>query len=166
VFKPTPGIIGTVLTSASPSATVLRVDAAYATYLAAQLAAGDWTYCQTQSGNAVEVMKITSISGNAITVARAVDASASLALAGGVNQLQFVMAASAVQDLITKQAMAPAITIAGAGGVTVTQPTTNHFIVTMPSTTLTSSDASITLTSASQNAFNLSINAGTAGCCK
>jgi hypothetical protein len=165
MFKPTPGIIGTVQVSASASATVLQIDAAYAAYLAAQLGTGDWTYCQTQSGNAVEVMKVTGISGNAVTVVRATDASSSLALAGTVNQLQFIMAASAVQDMLTAQALAPAVTIAGAGGVVVTQPTANNFVVTMPSTALTSNDASLVVTSSGQNNFNLAINASTISCC-
>lgn len=167
MFQPTPGVIGTVQANAAPSATVLQVNAAYAAYLASRLAAGDWTYARTgtQSGGAVEVLKITGVSGNLITVVRAVDYSTPLSLAGGVSQLEFVMGASAVQDMLTAQSLAPAVTVTGTGGVEVTEPTPNNFVVGMPSTGLTSNDASITLTSSGQNQFNLSINASTIGCC-
>lgn len=165
MFKPTPGVIGIAQVDASSSATVLVVDAAYAAYLAAQLGSGDWTYCQAGSGNSVEVMKVTGVSGNEITVTRGVDTSTPIALAGMVSTLQFVMAASAVQDMLTAQALAPAVTVVGAGGIAVTEPTPNNFVITMPSTTLTSNNASITLTSSGQNAFDLAVNASTIGCC-
>lgn len=165
MFKPTPGVIGVVQADATAGATVLSIDAAYATYLAAQLGTGDWTYCATQAGNIVEVMKVTGVSGNAITVERAVDASIALPLVGLVSTLSFSMTASAVQDMLTAQALAPAVAVTGGGGVVVTEPTPNNFVITMPNTVLTSADASITLVSAGQNTFDLAVNASTIGCC-
>lgn len=160
----TPGVIGILQSDAPGSALVMTVDGAYAAYLAGVLVGGAWTYAKSRVGNSVEIIKITGITGQIITVDRAEDNTTALVFATGA-ELEFVMGASAVADLIAAASMAPAITISGAGAAVVTEPTTNNYIVTVPVTELTSSGGSLVVTSTGENIFNAEVNTSTIGCC-
>jgi hypothetical protein len=160
----TPGVIGVLQSSAPGSALTLTIDGAYAAYLAGLLTGTTWTYAKTRVGNSVEVMKITGISGQVITVTRAEDNTEPLGLAVGA-QLEFIMGASAVADLITAAALAPALVLTGSGAVTVTENSTNNFTVGVPISAVTSNNASLLVTSAGPGQFDLAVNTSTIGCC-
>jgi len=160
----TPGIIGVLQSSAPGSALVMTVDGAYATYLAGLLTGGAWTYAKAQVGNSVEVMKITGITGQVITVTRALDNTTALTFAAG-QTLEFAMGASAVGDLITAAALAPAIVFTGTGALIVTETSANHYTLNVPVPAITSTNASLLITSSGPSQFNLAINTTAIGYC-
>lgn len=160
----TPGVIGVLQSGAPGSASTLTVDGAYAAYLTALLIGGGWTYARSRVGNTAEVMKVTGISGQVVTVTRAVDNTVALNLAAGAA-LEFTMGASAVQDLISAASLAPAIVFTAGGVLTVTETSANHYTLSVPATEVTSNAASLLVTSSGANNFNVEVNASTIGCC-
>lgn len=160
----TPGVIGVLQSGAPGSAVVMTVDGAYAAYLAGLLGGGAWTYARSRVGNTAEIIKITGISGQVITVDRAEDNTLALSLATGA-ELEFVMGASAVADLITAASMAPALVLAVTGALTLTENSTNNYTLGVPQTEVTSTSGSLIVTSSGVNQFNVEVNASTIGCC-
>lgn len=161
---PTPGVIGVLQSGAPASALVMTVDSAYATYLASLLVGGAWTYAAATVGNSAEVVKITGITGQVITVDRAEDNTRALSFAAG-TLLTFVMGASAVADLIAAAALAPAIVLTGAGALTVTTTSANHYTLSVPVPGVTSTNASLLITSSGPSQFDLAINTTAIGYC-
>lgn len=160
----TPGVVGILQSTIAGSAVTATVDSAYATYLATLLVGGAWTYVKTRVGRSVEVIKVTGISAQVVTLTRGQDNTAALTLTAG-SELEFVMGAGAVQDLINAAAMAPAIVFNGTGALTITETSANHYTFDVPETEVTGTDGSIVVTSASTNLFDVSVNASTIGCC-
>jgi hypothetical protein len=160
----TPGVIGILQSTVPASATTFTVDSAYAAYLAALLVGGAWTYTKARVGRSVEVMKVTGISGQLVTATRELDNTTALTLTAG-SELEFTMGASAVQDLINAAALAPAIVFTATGALTIDETSANNYTLNVPVTEVTSTDASLVVTSSGTNLFDLSVNASTIGCC-
>jgi hypothetical protein len=161
----TPSVIGVLQSTAPAGATVMTVDAAYATYLTALLTSGQWTYAQVRVCRSVEIIKITGITGQVITVTRGIDNTAPLSLAAGAL-IQFTMGASAIADLIAVAALAPALVLtSNDASVTITSTSTNNFDLSVPVTEVTSNDGSLIVTAEGPGVFDVSVNASTAGCC-
>lgn len=160
----TAGVIGVLQSGAPGSALVMTVDGAYAAYLASLLIGGAWTYAKSRVGNSVEIIKITGISGQVITVVRGVDNTLALSLATGA-ELEFVMGASAIADLITAASMAPALVLTVTGALTLTENSTNNYTLGVPQTEVTSTSGSLIVASSGVNQFNVEVNASTIGCC-
>jgi len=172
MFKQAISVVGVLQSPAPTSALTMQVDNAFASYLRALLGSSDWTYINARVGNAIETIKITAIDPilPVITVVRGLDGQ-TLTLAPG-QELKFALIAQAVQDMLTAAALAPAITITGAGNVTVTQPTANHFVVSAPQYNIQSTDGSLNVATSNdgntppqQITNNITANTSAIGCC-
>jgi hypothetical protein len=161
----TPGVVGVLQSSAPTSALVMTVDSAYAAYLTSLLVGGAWTYVIAYVGNSAEVIKITGITGQVITVTRGEDNTLALSFAAGAL-LTFVMGASAVADLIAAAALAPALVLTSTdSSVTITSSSTNNFNLHVPVPAVTSNNASLLVTSSGPSQFDLAINTTAIGYC-
>lgn len=135
MYKFIPQFSGRLAAPLISGATTMQLAPADAAFLAAQLAGGRWTYVALAEESHREVVRINSVSGSNAAIVRGRDSTTARAWATG-DCFTSVLGPSAVLDLVTQGAVDTALSIAGAGAVTVTQPTPRNFVVSVPPTSV------------------------------
>lgn len=141
MFKPVHGIDGTLLTGVSASATTLIVDDTTLCLLKRRLTSADYTYLLLRQNYDYEIVKTTGIVGNGVAVLRAQDGTSPLIFTAGA-QVEFVLGAAAIQDVITDRGLAEVV-LDGDGIVTVTRNSANNYTISAPEITITSDSPNV-----------------------
>lgn len=142
MFKPVHGIDGTLVNSITVPSATLVVDDATLCLLKRRLAdAGDYTYLLIRQAYDYEIVKTTSFAANGVNVLRAQDGTTALAFPAGA-EIEFVLGAAAIQDILAQRGL-DEITLEGGGIVTVTQLGVNHYSISAPAISITSSSPNV-----------------------
>lgn len=163
MFKTAYEAYGTLSITASSGVVLFTVNAGLATYLDGLLGVGDWTYLRLESGANVEVVKVTSVTGNILTVVRSIDGTGPYAYAVG-TELRYYLPQQGVVDIVNANYVGANITITGAGATTVLESPVNTFVVTTPVPTFTGEGGAI-VTGNLVTGFTIALEPNIAACC-
>jgi hypothetical protein len=140
-FTPTYGFTANLTAQVSPSAGLLPIDPAVAAAFAVTLGSG-FTYVSLSDGVDFEIVQVTSVNGSNLVVVRGQDGTTPSAFPKG-SCLRFIWTA---EGILAVTGAAPAVTITGSGGTTVTNPSLNHWNIASPIPTIASLDSNVTIT--------------------
>lgn len=164
MFKPAVNTYGHITTSVSAVANIFLVDDESAGTIAAALTdIADWTYLKVGIAPQSEVVKVTAISGNAITVTRAIDGTVGLAFPT-LTPLQYILSAAAVADIVQENAFVQVQLASSDANIVVVENGPNDFTITLTEPTFLSSSGSIEISGAWPE-LELDINPDYNGCC-
>lgn len=164
MFINTIGLVGYLAQSIAADTTLLPLNQDGIDKLSSALSDGDWTYLYIQSAlGEPEEVKVTSVEDDYIVVVRGTNASAH----DQGSTLHGVLNAAAVQDIVNDLTIPANVTITGAGGTTVSNPSPQNYLVTSKAYQFVGENGIVVTYEDSGNTRTVTISAESllSGCC-
>lgn len=131
------GLVGSLTAVLSSGSTVMLVNTSLSGAISENFVNGtDTTYLAISVSGAYEIVKVTNVSGNALTVQREQDGTDASAFPLGAR-IEFIMPSSAIVEEIEASEPIVNITITGEGIATASEPTPGNFVVNVPAPNFT-----------------------------
>jgi hypothetical protein len=141
MFKPVHGIDGNLVAAITAIATIMYVDDETFCLLQRRLVDGDYTYLLLRASYDYEIVKVTALTANGISIARAQDGTLALPFPIG-TEVEFVLTESAIAEIIEQKGLSE-INLEGAGIVTVVKNAPNNYTISAPPISITSESPNV-----------------------
>lgn len=152
---------GVLLSALADNVLLMPLDTDSIGILDAKLGASDWTYLYIQQGVNYEIVKVTDVDGDLVTIERGVDGTSAIDFLAGAD-VGFILTTSAIEDIIVARQLA-GITITGVGAIEVEETAPGVYNLTVPEFALTG-EGKLVVTGSYEEGYVVS-NETPLGCC-